>query len=152
MWKKSLTRGLISYCISATASILASLIALLCGAPRVCTPDFVARIGSEQVALLLQSLLIALIGFAFGASSVLFEIEHWSLLRQGATHVAITAGIWIMVELICFAPIAPPAVIAFTISAAVSYAITWGAQYFVSRAQVRKLNEQIHRKNEESSL
>lgn len=151
MWKKSLTRGLISYCICVTTATLASLIILLCGAPGTCTPDFAARVGNEMTACLLQPLLIGLIGFAFGAGSVLFEIEYWSFLKQGAIHLASTAAVWVIVELICFTPVTTPAVIAFTISAAVSYAITWGAQYFVSRAQVRKLNEQIHRKNEEST-
>ena len=147
MLKKSMARGAYSYCICVTASVVASMITALCGAPQVCTPDFAARMGSELVASFLQPLLIGLIGFAFGAGSVLFEIERWSFLKQGAAHLAITAAVWIVVELICFSPITPPVVLSFALSAATSYAITWGAQYLVWRNQVRKLNEKIHERN-----
>lgn len=151
MWKKSIARGVVSYCISATAALLASLITILCGAPTVCVPAFVERVGSEMAAILLQPLLIGLIGFAFGAGSVLFEIERWSFLKQGAAHLAVTAAVWIVVELICFAPITPPAVLSFALSTVATYAITWGAQYLAWRAQVRQLNEQIHLKNGEDA-
>ena len=152
MLKKSLLRGWRGYCISLIATMIAALISALCGTEHLCTPDFIARMGDENVAFILQTLLMSAIGFAFGAGSIFFEIERWSYMTQGAAHLALTSIVWIAVELICFTPVTTPAVIAFTISAAVSYAITWGAQYFVSRAQVRKLNEHIHRKPEESSL
>ena len=150
MWKKILIRGLCSYCISVTITVIVGMIAGLCGAEYVCTPDFVARIGSRLTAAYLQPLLLGLIGFAFGAGSVLFEIERWSYLKQGAIHLAITAAVWIPIELICFSPVTPPVVFTFTLSAAVTYTLTWGIKYFVWRAQVRRLNEQIHRRNEEN--
>lgn len=147
MLKKSLARGAVSYSICVTATLLACLITALCGAPMVCVPEFAERMGSELVATLLQPLLIGLIGFAFGAGSVLFKIERWSFLRQGAAHLAVTAAVWVVVELICFSPITPPAVFSFALSTAATYAITWGAQYLVWRNQVRRLNEKIHERN-----
>lgn len=150
MWKKSLARGAGSYCICVTVSNVVSMILGLCGQTSSCIPAFVERVGNPLTAMFLQPLLIGLIGFAFGAGSVLFEIERWSFFRQGAAHLAVTAAVWIAVELICFSPITPPAVLSFAASAAVSYAITWGAQYFALRAQIRRLNEQIQRKNEEN--
>lgn len=147
MWKKCLLRGAVSYCICATATLIVHLICTLCGASSMCVPAFIARVGDEMTATLLQPLLIALIGFAFGAGSILFEIERWSFLLQGAVHFAVTGAVWIGVEMVCFAPITPPAVVSFALSSAAAYAITWGAQYFAWRAQVRRLNKQIHRKN-----
>jgi len=149
MWKKCLTRGAVSYCVSATVTLLGGLIAVLCGAPQVVTSEFAGKAGGALTATLLQPLLIGLIGFAFGAGSVLFEIEKWSFLKQGAAHLTVTAAVWIPVELFCFSPITPPILISFTLSAAATYAITWVIQYFVWRAQVRRLNEQIHLKNTE---
>lgn len=149
MLKKMLIRGASGYCITVTATVIVGLITGLCGAEHACMPAFIARMGSEITAVYLQTMLMSLIGFAFGASSVLFEIEKWSLLKQGAAHLSITAAVWIIVELICFAPITPPIVFAFALSALGTYAITWSIQYFVWRAKVRRLNEQIHRKNGE---
>ena len=147
MWKKSLARGAFSYCCCVTITLATSMIAVLCGAPQACTPDFIARVGSETAASLLQPLLIGLIGFAFGAGSVLFLIERWSFLKQGALHLLLTAAVWISIELICFSPVTPPVVLSFAISAAATYAITWSIQYCVWRAQVRRLSEQIRIRN-----
>lgn len=150
MFKKSLIRGACSYCVSVTTLVFISMITGFFGAQHVCTPEFAARIGNPVAAVFLQPLLIGLIAFAFGAGSVLFEIERWSFLKQGAVHLALTAAVWIIVELFCFTPITPPVVVSFTASAIATYAITWSVQYFVWRAQVRSLNDQIHRRNEES--
>ena len=148
MWKKSLLRGLSSYCISATVYLMITAVILLCGAENACMPEFIQRAGSVQLAVCLHQLLIALIGFACGAGSVLFEMERWSLLKQGAAHLACTLAVWVVVYRICFFPITPPVVTGFSVSALISYAITWSAQYFVWRGKVRTLNEQIHRRNE----
>lgn len=150
MWKKSLARGAVSYCICVTVTTIAALIVVLCGAEYACTPDFIARVGNEHAAHFLQPLLIGLIGFAFGAGSVLFEVEHWSFLKQGALHLALTAAVWILVELICFSPITPPVVLSAALSSIATYGITWGIQYFVCRAQVKKLDAQIRMRNEET--
>lgn len=148
MWRKSLLRGLSSYCISVTVTLLVSMLLTAYGLKSICVPSFILRAGGDLTAALLQPLLIGLIGFAFGAGSVLFEIERWSLLKQGVAHLAITASVWIAVHLVCFYPLTPPAVIIFALSAFVSYAITWGAQYFVLHDTVRRINERIRKKNE----
>lgn len=148
MWKMSLIRGACSYCICVTINILVCLILCLSGVEAVCTPAFAARVGSAAAASFLQPLLIGLIGFAFGAGSVLFEIERWSFLRQGALHIALTAAVWIVVELICFSPITQPVVISFTCSILFTYTVTWIGRYLVWRAQIRRLNEQIHQMND----
>lgn len=149
MWKKALLRGGFSFCVCVAVNNLIALILGLCGHTQSVTPEFAARIGSLMTATFLQPLLIGLIGFAFGAGSVLFFIEKWSFLRQGAAHFLLTAAVWIAVEWICFSPITPPTVVAFALSAAGTYAITWSVQYFVWKKRVRALNEQIRRMNRE---
>lgn len=151
MWKKAMGRGAVSYCACVAISNLVTVIMGLCGAPAVCVPEFVARVGGEVTAVGLQPLLIGLIGFAFGAGSVLFEVENWSFLKQGALHLALTAAVWIPVELICFSPITPPAVLSFALSAGGTYAITWGVQYCVWRRRVRELNALLQRRKEEQA-
>ena len=75
------------------------------------------------------------------------DADAVAVLKQGAVHFALTAAVWIAVELACFWPVTPPVVISFSVSVGGTYAITWGVQYFVWRSRVRALNEQIHRKN-----
>lgn len=149
MWKKALSRGTVSYCVCVAASNVVTLIMGLCGAQAACVPEFVERVGSPVTAAGLQPLLIGLIGFVFGAGSLLFEVERWSFLRQGALHLALTAAVWIPVELICFSPITPPAVLSFALSAGGTYAITWGVQYMVWKKRVRELNALLQSRKEE---
>ena len=149
MIKKSLLRGLSSYCVCVTVAVMVALILCLAGNGQITLPEFTQRAGGPMTAAMVQILLIGLIGFAFGAGSVLFEIERWSFLKQGAIHLILTALVWIAVELICFTPVTLPAVISMGLSVAVTYALTWGSQYLVWRNKVRRLNDQIRRKNEE---
>lgn len=150
MLKRSLLRGACSYCVCVTVAALIALMICLLGDGMVAIPEFTARMGGDPLtAALVQILLIGLIGFAFGAGSVLFEIEHWSFLRQGAVHLTLTAAVWIAVELICFTPITLPAMLSMGLSVVATYALTWGSQYFVWKNKVRRLNDQIRRKNEE---
>lgn len=149
MWKTALARGAMSFCICVAVNNVVALVLGLTGHTMSVTPDFAARIGNPLTATFLQSLLIGLIGFAFGAGSTLFLIERWSFLKQGATHLALTMAVWIPVELFCFTPITPPAVITFAASAAASYAITWGIQYAVWKKRIRALNIRIRQRNKE---
>ena len=151
MLKRILARGMFSYLISVTAQVVVILILGLCGATQVTTPDFTARVGNPLTAMALQSLLIGLIGFAFGAGSLLFEVERWSFLKQGAVHLTLTAVVWIGVELICFSPVTLPTVLSFAGSATLTYGVTWGIQYLVWRREVRRLNAQIQKRNEENA-
>lgn len=149
MWRKILHRAACGYCATVTISLIASLISALCGAEHMCMPEFSARVGGENIGFILQTLLMSLIGLAFGAGSVFFEIDRWSFLQQGAAHLALTLAVWVAVELICFTPVTTPVVISFLLSAAATYIITWSIQYFVWRAQVRQLDARIRMKNEE---
>ena len=142
MWKKALSRGAVSYCVCVAASNVVTLIMGLCGAQAACVPEFVERVGSPVTAAGLQPLL-------FGAGSLLFEVERWSFFRQGALHLALTAAVWIPVELICFSPITLPAVLSFALSAGGTYAITWGVQYMVWKKRVRELNALLQSRKEE---
>ena len=52
-----------------------------------CAPELTARMGSEMGAVLLQAALCAVLGAAFGASSMIWEIERWSIARQTAAYL-----------------------------------------------------------------
>lgn len=146
MFKESLRRGALCYCVCVTAANLASMVVGFCGA-QTNVPDFVERVGNPVAAAFLQPLLIGWIGFAFGAGSVLFEVERLSFLQQGAAHLAATLPAFFAVELACFGMDNVPGLLSFAASAALSYAATWLIQYFVWRAKVRRLDREIRRRN-----
>lgn len=58
-----------------------------------CNPDFISTMGNEINAIILQSILCGILGSGFAASSVIWELERWSLARQSAINFLILSVI-----------------------------------------------------------
>lgn len=54
-------------------------------------PELTAQFGSELNAVMIQFIVTLLYGAMFGASSVIWEVESWGLLRQTLTHLGIVS-------------------------------------------------------------
>lgn len=152
MLKKILLRS----AISATASIVINqlvtiIISLTIGDGRYfpVTPAFAAMFESELAPVIVQLLLVGLIGAVFAGSSVIFDIESWSFLRQGIVHLAITSAVFIPVALICWRPVNPAGILSLTGSLVFVYGCTWLSRYLVWRSSIRKLNARIQSVNKE---
>lgn len=152
MLKKILLRS----AISATASIVINqlvtiIISLTIGDGRYfpVTPAFAAMFESELAPVIVQLLLVGLIGAVFAGSSVIFDIESWSFLRQGIIHLAITSAVFIPVALICWRPVNPAGILSLTGSLVFVYGCTWLSRYLTWRSSIRKLNARIQSVNKE---
>lgn len=142
--------------VSAPVSILISQIIALCislsigsGQYFPVTPSFAALFQDEITPVIVQILLIGLVAATFGASSVIFEIERWGFLKQGAVHFAITAAVLLPVCMICWRPVTFAGVTITIISLFFSYCCTWFSRYLVWRHEIKKLNEKIQSVNRE---
>ena len=47
-----------------------------------CVPELITTMGNEINAVLLQAFLCGLLGTGFAAASVIWEIDHWSIVKQ----------------------------------------------------------------------
>ena len=65
-----------------------NLIAALTGHPNIVSPALLEKTGSLSGALLRQTLLSGVIGFAAWAGISFYDIERWSLLRAVTAHYA----------------------------------------------------------------
>ena len=63
-----------------------NLIACLTGHPNIVSASLLEKAGSLSAALLWQTLLSGVIGFAAFAGVSVYDIEHWSLLLADAVH------------------------------------------------------------------
>ena len=63
-----------------------NLIAAATGHPDIVSPALLEKAGSLSAALLWQTLLSGVIGFAAWAGISFYDIEEWSLLRADAVH------------------------------------------------------------------
>lgn len=88
----------------------------------------------------------AVIGVTFAVSSLIWDIERWSLLKQTVIHFLITSIIllicailakWIMIKM--------QEILAFLGIFVVIYIIIFISQYFFERKQVEKVNKELEK-------
>lgn len=76
----------IGFCISIGVSLAQGQ-----GAFLPCAPQLTETMGSEIGAVLFQTFLSGLLGSAFSAESVIWEIEEWSVARQSGAYFLIAS-------------------------------------------------------------
>jgi len=148
MLKNALVRGINSFMYAIAINVVIALIIIaIVNKPDFIplVPDYAAHFESGIVALLLQTVLIGMTSAAFGAGSVILEIERWSLLKQSVIYFILTAAIWAPVSIFCWRiDKYPTAFINIICSYIVSYAITWIIQYTLCKKSVAKINQKLN--------
>lgn len=92
--EKTILRGLIGIPIGITIGYLITIfisIFLNNGEYYTCVPELITKMGSEINAVIFQTFLCAIIGLTFGASSLIWKVEEWSLTKQTILFFLITA-------------------------------------------------------------
>lgn len=109
-----------------------------------CAPELAEALGNEIRAVVLQALLCGLLGAGFAASSVIWEMESWSLVRQ--------TGVYFLIISLIMLPIAYAAYwMEHSAAGFLSYfgvfvlifAVIWGVQFAIGKRNVKKMNEKI---------
>ena len=101
MKKEALFRGLLGVPLGIALGHIISLLAslgLAGGEFSPCVPSLVQAMGSEVAAVALQTGLSGLLGAAFGAGSVVWSLDHWSLVKQ--------TGVYFLIGSLAMLPIA----------------------------------------------
>ncbi|MBP1756479.1 MAG: hypothetical protein H6Q59_2877 [Firmicutes bacterium] len=152
MLKKALFRGMSGFMYAIAINVLLALIiTAIVNEPGFVplVPDYAAHFSSKFTALLTQFVLIGFTSAAFGAGSVLLEIEHWSLLKQSIIYFIVTTLVWVPVSIFCWG-IAKYTVafISMICSYVLSYAISWLIQYNLCKKSVAAINEKLIQLNE----
>ena len=109
-----------------------------------CTPELVATMGSEINAVVVQTLLSGAIGTGFAASSVIWEIDTWSLVKQTGIYFLIVS--LIMLPIAYFAYWMEHSFIGFCIYFgifALIFVVLWTMMYVVGRYHVKQINEKL---------
>ncbi|MGI6212720.1 MAG: DUF3021 domain-containing protein [Anaerovoracaceae bacterium] len=116
------------------------------GSYSACMPELIELTGSEIQAVILQTVLCGLLGLSFGGTSIFWEIERWSLLKQ--------SGLFFLINSLVMMPIAYVNYwMAHTLLGFVSYfaifvlvfAIIWILSYLIGRKNVHQMNDQLKR-------
>lgn len=148
MKKKAFLRGLLGFPLGIAIGHILSVIGSLIygnGSFQSCTPELIAFTGNEINAVILQTLLCGIVGTSFAASSVVWEVEHFSILKQTAIYFLINAVFmlptayflnWMQHSLAGFLGYFGIFVFYFS--------VIWVIQYCVWKRAVKRMNEKLH--------
>lgn len=143
MKKQAVLRGLIGIVAGISIGYLISIVTSLIwgqGYYTPCEPKVIESMGSEIGAVLVQTLLYAVLGLTFGAGSLVWETE-WSLVGQTASYFLVTAAV--MMPTAYFLRWMEHSVQGFLryfgIYAAI-FILIWLSQYAVIRRNIKNMN------------
>lgn len=152
MKKQILLRGALGFPLGITIGYIITIFISLKwanGYYAACVPELITAMGNEINAVILQALLCGLLGAGFGASSVIWEIEHWSILKQ--------TGIYFIIASIIMMPMAYLMYwMEHTIKGFLMYfgifvfifIFIWIIQFVIGKRTVKKMNENLYKTKE----
>ncbi len=109
-------------------------------------PSLVVGCGSELRAAALQTVCCLLYGAVWGGSTVIFEMERWSLLRQTVTHLLICSlSTFLFAYLLHWMERSAAGIALYFGIFFVIYLVIWLAQYGAIRKRIDALNANIRK-------
>lgn len=129
--------------IGTVISILVSLVwGQGCYSP--CEPELVRAMGNEINAVILQTVLCGLLGAAFGAGSVIWRMENWSLIKQTGIYFLIAAAAMLpMAYFLYWMEHSVRGFFSYTGIFVGLFVLIWLIEYAVGRRVVAKMNAKL---------
>lgn len=151
MKKKIFLRGIFGFPVGIAIGYLITIIISAIwanGYYSPCVPELISTTGSEINAVILQALLSGLLGTGFAASSVIWEMENWSIVKQTGIYFGIVS--LIMLPTAYFLYWMEHSVVGFLSYFGIFafiFIIIWIIQFFTGRRIVKRLNENLYKTN-----
>jgi len=148
MKKKVILRSILGFPIGIAIGYLITIFISLVwanGYYASCVPELISAMGNEIKAVVLQALLCGLLGIGFAASSIIWEIDNWSIMKQ--------TGIYFIIISVIMLPIAyflywmEHSIVGFFSYFGIFvliFVFVWLIQFLIEKHNVRKMNENLH--------
>ncbi len=110
-----------------------------------CVPELISTMGNEINAVVLQALLCGLLGTGFAVSSVIWEIENWSIIKQTGIYFIIISVI--MLPIAYFSYWMEHSIVGFFSYFGIFiliFVFIWIIRFVIGKHNVRKMNEKLH--------
>lgn len=148
MKKKILYACLLGALIGVTISTLITVVISLIvgdGHYYAVVPALASECGSEIAAVTVQLICSLFYGAMWGAASMIWRVERWSLLRMTVTHFAVVcASTFPVAWLLHWMGHDLYSAVKYLCIFVGIYFIIWVAQYSSIKRRVRQLNEKLH--------
>ena len=144
MKKKIIMRGLFGLPTGIAIGFVITPIISACignGSFYPVTPELIDTMGNELNAVILQTVLCAIMGVGFAAASVIWELDSWSLAKQ--------SGVYFMIISVVMLPIAYVTnwmkhtilgVLSYVAIFAAIFVVVWLSQYLLWKRKIKKMN------------
>ena len=144
MKKKIIMRGLFGLPTGIAIGFVITLIISACignGSFYPVTPELIDTMGNELNAVILQTVLCAIMGVGFAAASVIWELDSWSLAKQ--------SGVYFMIISVVMLPIAYVTnwmkhtilgVLSYVAIFAAIFVVVWLSQSLLWKRKIKKRN------------
>ena len=144
MKKKIIMRGLFGLPTGIAIGFVITLIISICignGSFYPVTPELIDATGNELNAVILQTVLCAIMGAGFAAASIIWELDSWSLAKQ--------SGIYFMIISVIMLPIAYITnwmkhtilgVLSYVAIFVAIFVVVWISQYLLWKRKIKQMN------------
>lgn len=147
MKKKIVIRSLLGFPIGIAVGYLITIFISLVWADGYyspCMPELISAVGNEINAVILQTVLCGVLGTGFGAGSVIWEMDDWSIVKQTGVYFLIVSVI--MLPIAYFTYWMEHSVVGFLLYFAVFlliFVVVWIVQFMIGKHNVRRMNEKL---------
>lgn len=110
----------------------------------VCAPALIDLTGNELNAAILQTFLSGVLGSVFAASSVIWEIEDWSIAKQTGIYFTITASVMMPIAyLLKWMDNSLHGFVVYFAIFALIFVVIWLVQYWVMKHKIDQINAKL---------
>lgn len=150
--KKSVKKELLNRCFIGSlgglliAQIISILISLIKndGNYYHVAPELVTACQNETYAVIVQTLCALVYGAVWVGSTVVWQIDKWSILKQNIIHFLITSIVVFPIAYITgWMMHTPMGILIYFGTFLIAYAIIWLTQYFAIKKKIKKMNDAI---------
>lgn len=147
MKKKLLIRCLLGAPIGVTVSLIITIIISLCTGHGEYYPaphELMDFCGSEITAVIIQLFCSLAVGAIGGGSSVIWDIEKWSLTKQTLIHFAVIVIPYVPISYVLnWMPHYLFGALGYVAAFIVAYIVIWLSIYLSIRAKIKKMNRHL---------
>ena len=113
-----------------------------------CVPSLIERFQSEIAAVIVQTILSAVLGAGFAGSSLIWEKDDWSLLKQTGVYFAIVTVLMMTVAYVCeWMEHSVKGVLCYFAIFFAIFIIVWLIQFVILKRRILKIKSKITYKN-----
>ena len=149
MKKKIIMRGLFGLPTGIAIGFVITLIISICignGSFYPVTPELIDATGNELNAVILQTVLCAIMGAGFAAASIIWELDSWSLAKQSGTYFMIISVIMLPIAYITnWMKHTALGVLSYVAIFVAIFVVVWLSQYLLWKRKIKQMNTLVNK-------